>query len=69
MKQHLKARTLAAVAVGVVALLTPLAAPATAGPAHQIKVARAATEGFTHTDAAKKAGYGLLKDAASPASP
>jgi hypothetical protein len=63
MKRHFRTRTLAAVAVGVVALLAPLAAPATAGPAHQIKVAKAATEGFTHTAAAKKAGYGLLKDA------
>ena len=64
MQQRFRTRTLAAVAVGVAALLAPLAAPATAGPAHQVKVAKAATEGFTHTAAAKKAGYGLLKDAA-----
>ena len=63
MQHHFKARTLAATAVGVIALLAPLAAPATAGPAHEIKAAKAATEGFTHTAAATKAGYGLLKDA------
>src|SRR5262249_36590040 len=55
---------LAAVALGVVALLAPLTAPATAGTAHQVTAAKAATEGFTHTGAAKKAGYALLKDAA-----
>jgi hypothetical protein len=64
MQHRFRTRTLAAVALGVAALLAPLAAPATAGPAHQVKVAKAATQGFTHTAAAKKAGYGLLKDAA-----
>ena len=38
-------------------------APATAGTAHQVAAAKAATRGFTHTPAAKKAGYALLKDA------
>jgi len=56
-------RTLAAVALAVVALLAPLTAPATAGPAHQVKAAKAATKTFTHPAGAKKAGYGLLKDA------
>lgn len=57
-------RTIGAMALAVAALLAPLTAPATAGPAHQVKAAMAATEGFTHTPAAKKAGYGLLKDSA-----
>ena len=57
-------RILAAVALGVVALLAPLTAPATAGTAHQVEVAKAATQDFTHTGAAKKAGYALLKDTA-----
>jgi len=56
-------RTLAGIALGVVTLLPPLTAPATAGPAHDVKAAKAATQGFTHTKAAKRAGYGLLKDA------
>jgi hypothetical protein len=56
-------RTLAAVALAVVALLAPLTAPATAGTAHQVKAAKAATKTFTHPAGAKKAGYGLLKDA------
>jgi len=55
-------RTLAGIALGVAALLAPLTAPATAGPAHDVKVAQAATQGFTHPGAAKKAGYALLKD-------
>jgi hypothetical protein len=44
------------------ALLAPLAAPANAGAAHQVAVAKHVTQGFTHTPAAKKAGYGLFKD-------
>ena len=64
MQHHLSARTFAAVAMGVVALIAPLAAPANAGPAHEVKVAKAATKDFTRTGAAKKAGYSLLKDAA-----
>lgn len=62
MKQHLSARTLAAAALGVVALLAPLTSPATAGTAHDVQVAKKATEDFTRTGAATKAGYGLLKD-------
>jgi len=61
--QHLNARTLAAAALGVVALLAPLAAPASAGPAHEVKVAKAATKDFARPKAAEKAGYALLKDA------
>jgi hypothetical protein len=57
-------RTLGAIALAVAALLAPLTAPATAGTAHQVKVAKAATADFTHPAGAKKAGYGLLKDAA-----
>jgi hypothetical protein len=52
------------IAVAVAALLAPLTAPAVAGPAHQVKVARAATQDFTRPGAAKKAGYALLKDSA-----
>jgi hypothetical protein len=55
-------RTLAGIALGVVALLAPLTAPATAGPAHDVRVAKAATQGFTHPGAARKAGYTLFKD-------
>jgi hypothetical protein len=56
--------TLAALALAAAAaLLAPLAAPATAGPAHEVAVARHATQDFTHTHAAKRAGYALLKDA------
>lgn len=55
--------TLAGIALAAAALLAPLAAPATAGATPQVAVARHATHGFTHTSAAKKAGYGLLKDA------
>jgi hypothetical protein len=54
---------LGAVALAVAALLAPLTAPATAGPAHEVAVARAATKTFTHPPAARKAGYALLKDA------
>jgi len=57
-------RTLGAIALAVAALLAPLTAPATAGTAHQVAAAKAATKGFTHPPAAKKAGYALLKDAA-----
>jgi hypothetical protein len=63
------ARTFAAAALGVVALIAPLtaSATATAGAAHQpsseIATARAATRGFMHTPAASKGGYALLKDA------
>jgi hypothetical protein len=64
MQHRFRTRTLAAVAFGGVPLLAPPTAPPTAGPAHQIRFATAATEGFTHTTAAKKAGYGLLKDSA-----
>ena len=59
---HRSPRTLAALAVGIVELLAPLAAPATASTAHEVRVARHATKDFTHTGAATKAGYGLLKD-------
>lgn len=55
-------RTLGVIAVAVAALLAPLTAPATAGTAHQVAAAKAATQGFTRTAAATKAGYGLLKD-------
>jgi hypothetical protein len=55
--------TLAALALAAAAaLLAPLAAPANAGASHQVAIAKHATEGFTHTHAAKKAGYALLKD-------
>jgi hypothetical protein len=57
-------RMLGGIALAVVALLAPLTAPATAGTAHQVAAAKAATKGFTHTPAARKAGYALLKDAA-----
>ncbi|HET7071303.1 MAG TPA: hypothetical protein VFI40_10790 [Nocardioides sp.] len=57
-------RSVGAVALAVAALLAPLAAPATAGPAHQVAAAKAATKTFTHPRGATKAGYGLLKDAA-----
>jgi hypothetical protein len=60
-------RTLGGIALAVAAMLAPLTAPATAGTAHQVAAAKAATQGFTHTGAAKKAGYGLLKDAAGVA--
>ena len=56
-------RMLGGIALAVAALLAPLTAPATAGTAHQVAAATAATKGFTHTPAAKKAGYALLKDA------
>jgi hypothetical protein len=55
-------RMLGGIALAVAALLAPLTAPATAGPAHQVAAAKAATKGFTHPPAAKKAGYALLKD-------
>ncbi len=56
--------TLAAVVLAAAAaLLAPLAAPATAGPDHDVAIARHATQDFTRTQAATKAGYGLLKDA------
>ncbi len=55
-------RLLGIIALGVAALLAPLTAPATAGTAHQVAIARSATEGFPHPPAAKKAGYALLKD-------
>jgi hypothetical protein len=50
--------------LALAALLAPLTAPATAGTAHQVSAAKAATQGFMHPGAATKAGYGLLKDAA-----
>ncbi|HET8662816.1 MAG TPA: hypothetical protein VFM08_00735 [Nocardioides sp.] len=56
--------TLAAVVLGVVALLAPLTSPASAGPAHDVRVAKAATKDFQHPKASTKAGYGLLKDSA-----
>jgi hypothetical protein len=60
---HRTPGTLAALALGVVALLAPLAGPATAGPAHDVKIAQHATKDFTHPGSATKhAGYGLLKD-------
>jgi hypothetical protein len=47
-----------------VALLVPLTTPAAAaGPQAQVAAARTATQDFTHPQAAKGAGYGLLKDA------
>jgi hypothetical protein len=58
--------TLAALALAAAAaLLAPLAAPANAGgsTSHQVAIAKHATQGFTRTPAAKKAGYALLKDA------
>ena len=62
------ARTIGAVVLGLAALLGVFLAPSSSadpGTAHQVKVARAATQGFTHPGAAvKKAGYGLLKDSA-----
>jgi hypothetical protein len=60
------ARTAFAVALGLAALLGVFLAPSSSaapGVAHQVKVARSATHGFTHPGAAQKAGYGLLKDA------
>jgi hypothetical protein len=61
------ARTLGAVALGLAALLgalfAPLNATASTSTEHQVKVARHATSDFTRPGAAKKAGYGLLKDA------
>jgi len=56
-------RMLGGIALAVVALLAPAAAPAVAGTGHQVATAKAATRHFTHTPAAKKAGYALLKDA------
>ena len=55
-------RMLGGIALSVAALLAPLAAPATAGPAHQVAAARAATQGFSHPPAATPAGYALRKD-------
>jgi hypothetical protein len=55
--------TFAGALIAVAGLLVPFATPATAGPAGQVSAARAATHTFTHPGAAKKAGYGLLKDA------
>jgi hypothetical protein len=55
--------TLAGTVLAVTALLAPLTAAATASTGHQVAVAQAATKQFTHPPAAKKAGYGLLKDA------
>jgi hypothetical protein len=54
-------RWIGAVALAVIALLAPLASPASAGS--QTSAARSATKTFTHPPAAAKAGYGLLKDA------
>ncbi|HEX3224352.1 MAG TPA: hypothetical protein VHR35_17475 [Nocardioides sp.] len=59
-----RGRTMAGAVLAVVALLAPLTASASAGPAQQVAAAKAATKGFTHPPAAKKAGYALLKDAA-----
>jgi hypothetical protein len=67
-------RKLGIIALAVAGLLALLTAPATAlvpqdnahgsdAAAHQVTAARNATAGFTHTHAAKKAGYALLKDA------
>jgi hypothetical protein len=67
-------RMLGGIALAVAALLAPLTAPAEAllppanghadgATARQVRVAKAATRHFTHPPAAKKAGYGLLKDA------
>jgi hypothetical protein len=55
--------TCAGVLVALAGLLVPFTAQATAGTAGQVATARAATQTFTHPAAAKKAGYGLLKDA------
>jgi hypothetical protein len=55
--------TCAGVLVALAGLLVPLTSPATAGTAGQVATARHATQTFTHPPAAKKAGYGLLKDA------
>jgi len=65
---------LGGIVVAVAALLALLTAPANAlvppqgghpagDTARQVKMAKAATRGFTHPPAAKRAGYGLLKDA------
>jgi hypothetical protein len=59
--------TIIGAAFAFVGLLMPFTAPATAGTASQVAAARAATSAFTHPTAAKKAGYGLLKDAAGVA--
>jgi hypothetical protein len=55
--------TLAGAALAFAGLIVPFTAPATAGTGSQVSAARAATSSFTHPAAAKKAGYGLLKDA------
>jgi hypothetical protein len=49
--------------VAFAGLLLPFTVPATASVAGQVAQARAATHTFTHPGAAKKAGYGLFKDA------
>ena len=60
----MKGRTaLAGALVALAGLLVPFTAPARAGGAGQVAQARAATHTFTHPGAARKAGYGLLKDA------
>jgi hypothetical protein len=56
-------RTCAGALLALTGLLVPFAATATAGTAGQVSAARTATQSFTHPGAAKKAGYGLLKDA------
>jgi hypothetical protein len=62
---HHRPRALAVLALGIVALLAPLAATASASTAHQVRAARHATQDFQHPAAAvKAAGYGLLKDQA-----
>ena len=59
----MRSRTaLAGVIVGLVGLLVPFTAPATAGSAGQVARARAATHTLTHPGAAQKKGYALLKD-------
>lgn len=55
-------KTFAGALLALAALVVPFATPATAGTAGQVSAARAATHTFTHTPAAKHAGYALLKD-------
>ena len=54
----------AGVLVALAALLVPFLAPATAGAstAGQVRAARAASREFTRPAAAKKAGFGLVRD-------
>jgi hypothetical protein len=57
-----RARSVAGIAVTVLALLAPLA-PVGATVDSQIRAAMTATKGYPHPPAAKAAGYALLKDA------